>query len=183
MSRVGLGAPGLLGKHASRDDFLILGNRGHEFTSFDALLTHNVEWAEANAGSRWAEAFLAGGVQAFVYRPTAGGPATALVGALGPSSDRAGRRFPLSVAMPLFAPAELLGAPELLPLVLESAWQVSSQLVLSLTAETDDGVAMAVEHESLPIAAVQFHPESILTLDDDLGLRLVSNVVGAMAGR
>jgi anthranilate/para-aminobenzoate synthase component II len=29
----------------------------------------------------------------------------------------------------------------------------------------------------LPMAAVQFHPESIMTLDDDLGLRLLVNVV------
>jgi anthranilate synthase len=40
---------------------------------------------------------------------------------------------------------------------------------------------MAVEHVALPLAAVQFHPESILTLDGDLGLALIRNVV-AMAG-
>jgi type VI secretion system ImpM family protein len=145
----------LLGKHASRDDFVVLGNRGHEFTSFDALLTHNVEWAEANAGAGWVEAFLAGGVQAFVYRPTAGGSAAALVGALGPSSDRAGRRFPLCIAMPLFAPAELLAAPELLPLVLESAWQVSSQLVLSLTAEPEANVAERLAQLAAPEIELQ----------------------------
>src|SRR5690606_32974915 len=33
-----------------------------------------------------------------------------------------------------------------------------------VTAETEDGVIMAIEHESEPIAAVQFHPESIMTL-------------------
>jgi anthranilate synthase len=51
---------------------------------------------------------------------------------------------------------------------------------LEVTAESDDGVVMAVEHRTLPLAAVQFHPESILTLDDDLGLRLVRNVVAAL---
>ena len=36
---------------------------------------------------------------------------------------------------------------------------------------------MAVEHRELPVAAVQFHPESLLTLDDDAGLAVVRNVM------
>lgn len=51
---------------------------------------------------------------------------------------------------------------------------------LNVTAESDDGVVMAVEHTELPIAAVQFHPESILTLDNDYGLRLIFNVVAVL---
>ena len=51
---------------------------------------------------------------------------------------------------------------------------------LRATADSDDGVVMAVEHTDLPIAAVQFHPESILTLDDDYGLRLIYNVVATL---
>jgi anthranilate synthase len=54
---------------------------------------------------------------------------------------------------------------------------------LEVTAESEDGVVMAVEHRTLPLAAVQFHPESILTLDDDLGLRLLRNVVALLARR
>lgn len=53
---------------------------------------------------------------------------------------------------------------------------------LGVTAESDDGVIMAVEHETLPVAGVQFHPESILTLHQDLGLRLIHNVVEALTG-
>jgi anthranilate synthase len=48
---------------------------------------------------------------------------------------------------------------------------------LEVTAESDDGIVMAVEHEHLPLAAVQFHPESIMSLEGDVGLRLLGNVV------
>ncbi|MCI7551765.1 MAG: aminodeoxychorismate/anthranilate synthase component II [Actinomycetaceae bacterium] len=44
--------------------------------------------------------------------------------------------------------------------------------VLRVTASTDDGEVMAVEHRDLPIFGVQFHPESILT---PLGPRMVKN--------
>jgi anthranilate synthase len=42
---------------------------------------------------------------------------------------------------------------------------------------------MAIEHRTLPLAAVQFQPESILTLDDDIGLRLLRNVVTILTPR
>ena len=48
-------------------------------------------------------------------------------------------------------------------------------------ARTGDGVIMALEHNDLPMAAVQFHPESILTLKDDLGLQLIAQVIGHLA--
>ena len=34
---------------------------------------------------------------------------------------------------------------------------------LEVTATSDDGIVMGIQHKSLPLAAVQFHPESILT--------------------
>ena len=46
-----------------------------------------------------------------------------------------------------------------------------------ITGETHDGVVMALEHESEPIAAVQFHPESIMTLGQNAGMRMIENVV------
>src|SRR5579862_152360 len=46
--------------------------------------------------------------------------------------------------------------------------------VLSVSAATeDDRVVMAVEHRSLPIAAVQFHPESIMTAPGDVGMPII----------
>jgi anthranilate synthase len=54
---------------------------------------------------------------------------------------------------------------------------------LKVVAATDDGVPMAIEHVSLPLLAVQFHPESILTLEDNAGLKLVGNVVNYASAR
>ena len=48
---------------------------------------------------------------------------------------------------------------------------------LEVTAWTKDGVTMALQHRTLPLWAVQFHPESILNLEADQGLALVRNVV------
>ncbi|WP_153769706.1 anthranilate synthase component I [Labrenzia sp. CE80] len=50
-----------------------------------------------------------------------------------------------------------------------------------VTAETEDGVIMAIEHDEEPIAAVQFHPESIMSLDQDAGHKIIENVVSRLA--
>ncbi|MGN6284344.1 MAG: anthranilate synthase component I [Afipia sp.] len=47
--------------------------------------------------------------------------------------------------------------------------------VLQVTASTEDGVPMAIEHKTLPVAGVQFHPESLMSLEGDVGLRIVEN--------
>src|ERR1017187_9155586 len=46
-----------------------------------------------------------------------------------------------------------------------------------VTAQTADGVIMGVRHKELPLEAVQFHPESILSARDDLGLKLMRNAM------
>lgn len=43
---------------------------------------------------------------------------------------------------------------------------------LKITAQTDDGEIMAVEHKTLPIYGLQFHPESIMTPD---GIKILEN--------
>ena len=47
--------------------------------------------------------------------------------------------------------------------------------VLTVTASTEDGVVMAIEHASLPVGGVQFHPESLMSLGGEVGLRIVEN--------
>ncbi len=49
-----------------------------------------------------------------------------------------------------------------------------------ITAETDDGVIMGFEHKSEPVAGVQFHPESIMTLGGNAGMQMIENVVSKL---
>jgi len=43
---------------------------------------------------------------------------------------------------------------------------------LEITARTPDGVIMGLRHRKYPIEGIQFHPESILTVE---GPRLIAN--------
>jgi hypothetical protein len=86
-------------------------------------------------------------VQAMCFRSRRA--ATALVGALVPSVDRAGRRFPIVAASELALDAELAEHPEALPLLLETVWAVTAQLVVELP-----GVERAALEQALTDADV-----------------------------
>ena len=51
---------------------------------------------------------------------------------------------------------------------------------LSVVAETEDGVIMAIEHASLPIAAVQFHPESVMTSPGEIGMPIIEQALALL---
>jgi anthranilate synthase len=53
---------------------------------------------------------------------------------------------------------------------------------LEVTATTEDGIPMAVEHRTRPIAAVQFHPESIMSLESGAGLKILRNALAMVKG-
>jgi len=50
---------------------------------------------------------------------------------------------------------------------------------LKVTALTEDGIVMGIQHESLPYAAVQFHPESILTSPSH-GMTILENAMRSL---
>ena len=52
--------------------------------------------------------------------------------------------------------------------------------VLSVAAESEDSVIMAIEHRDLPIAAVQFHPESVMTSPGEVGMPVIEAALAAL---
>jgi anthranilate synthase len=65
----------------------------------------------------------------------------------------------------------LYAIPEKLPAVLE------------VTAQSADGIIMGVRHRELPVEAVQFHPESILSAQGEVGLKLMRNALKNLTSR
>jgi len=41
-------------------------------------------------------------------------------------------------------------------------------------------VIMAIEHTSLPITAVQFHPESVMTSQNEVGMPVINAVLSGL---
>jgi anthranilate synthase component II len=57
------------------------------------------------------------------------------------------------------------GLPDIIQVGRYHSWAASSPLpdCLTVTAEDENGIIMALRHKSLDVCAVQFHPESIMT--------------------
>lgn len=51
---------------------------------------------------------------------------------------------------------------------------------LDVTALTEDGIVMGIQHKTLPFAAVQFHPESILTSPTH-GMTILTNALSFLS--
>ncbi len=60
-----------------------------------------------------------------------------------------------------------------------AADRVPAEFIVSARSLDDDQV-MAIRHVTLPIEAVQFHPESILTAKNNVGLQLIQNVLHSL---
>ena len=134
-------AIGLVGKLPASADFVRRAADSAGFASLYAWLLDGVQSGAAARGD-WLRQVPSGSVQAMCFR--APGDGTALAGAMAPSADAAGRRFPIVAAAELALDAELIEHGEVLPLVLEPLWAVTSQLVAELQ-EVDRATLDAAE--------------------------------------
>lgn len=57
------------------------------------------------------------------------------------------------------------------------ARQESMPKALKVTAVSEDGIIMAIAHRNLPVYAVQFHPETILSMHEQAGQRIINNLM------
>lgn len=48
---------------------------------------------------------------------------------------------------------------------------------LEITAKNEQGLIMGIAHKEKPIWAVQFHPESIMSMDSEIGHHIIENVI------
>ena len=137
-----IGAFCAFGKLPSHPDFVRIGANSELFARFDQWLTDSVEWAHAKNGSRFAEAFRAGSMRAFMYRGDGTGTERALiVGALAPSQDEAGRLFPICLGAPVVLAEEFATRPHLLPFACEDIWQAAGETLAELVSNPEVDLA------------------------------------------
>jgi type VI secretion system ImpM family protein len=132
---------GLVGKLPASADFV---RRGAGSDAFGALYGWLLDGVQSGAAARgdWLRQVSPGAVQAMCFRAPSNG--SVLAGALAPSADAAGRRFPIAAAAELTLDAALAEHGEVLPLVLEPLWAATSQLVIELQ-EVDRAALDAAE--------------------------------------
>lgn len=148
------------GKHPSQADFVRTWTpQSGPLLAFDDWLTQSVEWAHARGGDAFREAFRMGTVRAFLHRDVTPGQVsggTLIAGAIVPSSDQAGRLFPLCISIPVQLSLAIERLPHLLPLMCEGIWQTAgecaSALSLAPTADVAAVVAALPANESSDLA-------------------------------
>lgn len=154
---------GLVGKLPASADFVRIRAQTELFQALLGWLVDGVQSAAARGTGHAPDGAPGeGGVLAFCYehRPLDNrgaerrGGTTALGGALAPSVDQAGRRFPIAAASELRLDADLSQHPELLPLVLESVWATTAQLVIDLQSVDRAALEAAVLHADPPQADI-----------------------------
>jgi type VI secretion system ImpM family protein len=126
------GMLGARGKLRSWDEYVAMKASSSAFTLLDRWISDNMDAAVARGGD-WAHAYQGGKVHAFVH--SFGGTGPFLAGALAPSTDRAGRNYPLFAAAELQADGEAFASLELLPLALERLWDDAGRVVSLAAAE------------------------------------------------
>ncbi|MGQ7957926.1 type VI secretion system-associated protein TagF [Pseudomonas sp. SP16.1] len=120
---------GFYGKLVSRGDFIHRGLPSAFIEGWDAWLAAGIAASQQELGPAWLDAYLVSPLWRFALAPGLVG-GEAVTGVMMPSVDRVGRYFPLTIACPLDADADLgslLGGPD--------AWYEQAEAALLATLE------------------------------------------------
>ena len=101
-----LGPCGAFGKIAAAGDFIRFGLPGDFVAAWDVWLQSELAAARDGFGRRWHDTYMAAPIWRFTLAGGLAGDA-AVLGVLMPSTDRVGRMFPLTLAVPLAASGAL----------------------------------------------------------------------------
>ncbi|MBT4539935.1 aminodeoxychorismate/anthranilate synthase component II [Candidatus Woesearchaeota archaeon] len=58
-----------------------------------------------------------------------------------------------------------------------ACFEISAKTNVGINNNSKLPIIMAARHKSLPIECIQFHPESILSMENDAGMKLIGNVI------
>lgn len=120
---------GFYGKLVSRGDFIRRDLPSGFIEPWDAWLAAGIAASQQELGPAWLDAYLVSPLWRFALAPGLVG-SEAVTGVMMPSVDRVGRYFPLTIACPLDADADLgslLGGPD--------AWYEQAEAALLATLE------------------------------------------------
>lgn len=101
-----MSTPGFYGKLAVRGDFIHRGLSPAFIEAWDAWLAAGLAASRETLGEAWLDAYLVSPLWRFAVAPGLLGP-DAVCGVMMPSVDRVGRYFPLTIALPLPADADI----------------------------------------------------------------------------